>query len=71
MSKHDRLLDEQRRSWPNMVAMGKQGNPFATLCRHCYGRHAPPRDEICPHESIEAVKVRHQGGPASIPLTKE
>lgn len=25
------------------------GNPFATLCDHCYGRHKAPRDKECPH----------------------
>lgn len=27
----------------------KTGNPFATLCEHCYGRHRAPRDAECPH----------------------
>ena len=43
------LLVEQEDEWPNHLLAAKKGNQFATLCRHCYGRHAPPRDEICPH----------------------
>lgn len=43
-------LAQQQRDWPRSVILGKEGNPFATLCRHCYGRHAPPRDEICPRD---------------------
>jgi hypothetical protein len=44
------VLAQQERDWPKHLAGAKQGNPFATLCQHCYGRHAPPRDDICPHE---------------------
>lgn len=44
------VLKQQIADWPNHLAGGKQGNPFATLCLHCYGRHAPPKDEICPHD---------------------
>ena len=29
------------------------GNPFATLCQHCYGRHWSPRDNECPHPKFE------------------
>lgn len=44
------LLQRQESDWPKHVAGGKQGNPYATLCNHCYGRHKPPLDEICPHQ---------------------
>lgn len=44
------ILTEQERHWPRCVQAGKEGNPFATLCYHCFGRHRPPRDEICPGE---------------------
>lgn len=53
-----RKLERQQREWPLHLKGAADGNPFATLCRHCCGRHAPPRDEICPHESIEVVKAR-------------
>lgn len=44
------ILRQQQQDWPRHVAGAKQGNPYATLCLHCYGRHSPPRDEICPYE---------------------
>ena len=51
-------LERQKREWERRVQLGKQGNPFATLCNNCYGRHAPPNDELCPHENIEVTKAR-------------
>ncbi len=27
----------------------KTGNPFATLCDNCMGRHWSPKDKECPH----------------------
>lgn len=27
----------------------KLGNPYATLCQNCYGRHRSPRDDECPN----------------------
>lgn len=44
------ILKKQIEHWPRAVQAGKEGNPFATLCQHCYGRHKPPHDEICPYE---------------------
>ncbi len=29
------------------------GNPFATLCQHCYGRHWSPKDNECPRPKLE------------------
>lgn len=29
------------------------GNPYATLCMHCYGRHWSPKDKECPHPKLE------------------
>jgi hypothetical protein len=49
-SRYEQILAKQRNDWPKDLAGSKQGNPFATLCSHCYGRHIPPRDEICPHD---------------------
>lgn len=46
----EKLLEQQKRDWPRRVEGGRQGNPFATLCQHCFGRHAPPNDELCPNE---------------------
>lgn len=48
-ARREAILAQQRADWPKHLAGAAQGNPFATLCQHCYGRHAPPRDEICPH----------------------
>lgn len=42
------ILATQLEQWPRDLEGGK-GNPFTSLCLHCYGRHAPPRDDICPH----------------------
>lgn len=36
----------------------KTGNPYASLCLHCYGRHWSPKDDECPHESIDDLKRR-------------
>lgn len=44
-------LARQIKSWPEIFKGAEQGNPFATLCDHCYGRHAPPRGILCPHAS--------------------
>lgn len=44
------ILKTQIDDWPKHLAGAKMGNPFATLCKHCFGRHRPPNDEICPHE---------------------
>jgi len=52
------ILSRQERDWPKQRQGAAQGNPFATLCQHCCGRHPPPNDEICPHESIEQLKAR-------------
>lgn len=38
------------REWKNALYGASTGNPFATLCEHCYGRHRPPRDKECPHD---------------------
>lgn len=27
----------------------RMGNPMASLCLHCYGRHWSPKDDECPH----------------------
>lgn len=44
------ILAEQIAQWPLALAEAKKGNPWATLCLHCYGRHGPPHDKICPHD---------------------
>ena len=43
-------LARQQQGWELCLKEAKRGNPFATLCYHCYGRHAPPRDDLCPNE---------------------
>ena len=62
------LLAEQQRSWPRHIAGARQGNPWATLCQHCYGRHPPPRDEICPYDppGRDAVADRLDRGRAAL-----
>lgn len=46
------------REWQNALAGARAGNPFATLCDHCMGRHPPPRHALCRHESIDALRAR-------------
>jgi hypothetical protein len=46
------MLAQQEAAWPQHVAAAKNGNPFATLCNHCYLRHPPPRDGICQREAV-------------------
>lgn len=55
------ILEEQLKQWPCDLDAGAKGNPYATLCQNCYGRHTPPRDQICPHESIGDLKKRTRG----------
>jgi hypothetical protein len=44
-------LKEQLEDWERMQNHPTaNGNPYATMCMHCYGRHPPPRDELCPHD---------------------
>ena len=47
--RRESILAQQELDWPKHLAGAKAGNPWATLCLHCYGRHPPPKDEICPH----------------------
>ena len=30
-----------------------KGNPYATLCFHCYGRHRAPKDNECPYTKFD------------------
>lgn len=52
------MSEDQNRQWQNRLAGARQGNPYATLCSHCMGRHAPPFDHLCPNESIADLKAR-------------
>lgn len=44
----EEIVAAQERRWLTDLEGAKKGNPFATLCLKCYGRHAPPRHEMCP-----------------------
>lgn len=48
--RHAQIFAKQIADWPKHLAGARQGNPWATLCMHCYGRHGPPRDDICPRD---------------------
>lgn len=50
LSSREAVLAQQKRDWPKHLEGGRAGNAYATMCLHCYGRHAPPKDGICPHE---------------------
>lgn len=41
-------MAKQAIDWERDRKGGEAGNPFATLCDACHGRHAPPRNELCP-----------------------
>lgn len=49
-AQRDSILKKQIDDWGRAVEAGRKGNPFATLCLHCYGRHQPPLDDICPND---------------------
>lgn len=49
-ARREALLAQQIEAWPRDLAAARAGNPYATLCSRCYGRHAPPKDELCPHD---------------------
>lgn len=57
------ILAQQRSAWPKHLAGAKDGNPFATLCQHCCGRHIPPRDDICPNNAPPRIRGGSNGGP--------
>lgn len=44
------VLARQEAGWGRAKEEARKGNPVATMCLHCYGRHAPPLDEICPND---------------------
>lgn len=48
--RYESILAEQKKNWPKHIEGAEQGNPHATLCLHCYGRHEPPHGEICPYD---------------------
>jgi hypothetical protein len=52
---YDAILARQNATWDRAVEAYRQGNPFATLCINCYGRHRPPNDEICPYDPPDEV----------------
>lgn len=54
-----KMLEQQKRDWPKMLAGARQGNPWATLCEHCYRRHAPPNDDLCPNISRSGERARY------------
>lgn len=49
-AQRENILKRQLQGWEGAREAGRKGNPWATLCMHCYGRHAPPNDEICPYD---------------------
>lgn len=51
------ILQRQMVGWDRAAEEGRKGNPWATLCLHCYGRHRPPHDEICPHEPPKSASA--------------
>lgn len=51
------ILEQKLQDWPRRLRLAEDGNPFATLCRHCYGRHPPPNDEICPRDPPQTKEM--------------
>jgi len=35
------MLNKQMLQWPSVLKGAALGNPYATLCQHCMGRHKP------------------------------
>jgi hypothetical protein len=52
MTHKDDVLKRQLDGWERAKDEAKKGNPLATLCLHCWGRHAPPMDSICPNDPL-------------------
>lgn len=50
------VLKRQLSGWDAAKEAGRKGNPLATLCMHCYGRHAPPMDDICPNDPPQSAR---------------
>lgn len=48
-----KLSPQQEREWRDAQAGARLGNPYATLCLHCYGRHQPPRNDECPRLALQ------------------
>jgi hypothetical protein len=46
--------ERQQREWQRDLEGAATGNPYATLCYGCMGRHRPPRNELCPYKEIPA-----------------
>ena len=42
-----------RREDETHTSGARTGNPFATLCTNCYGRHRSPRDYECPYPALK------------------
>lgn len=51
------VLQRQRTNWERAKEEARKGNPLATMCLHCFGRHPPPIDEICPHAPPKAAPL--------------
>lgn len=51
-------FDQQERDWPKVMVGARQGNPYATMCLHCHGRHRPPHNELCPNQSLEGAAAK-------------
>jgi DNA invertase Pin-like site-specific DNA recombinase len=49
-AQRETILKQQEAGWERAREAGRAGNPMATVCLHCYGRHPPPRDDICPND---------------------
>lgn len=61
------ILKQQHIDWDNALKFGR-GNPFATLCMCCYGRHPPPRDNICPRTIVRENPPQRLAKSLSDPL---
>lgn len=54
------ILKKQLDGWERAKEAGRKGNPYATLCLHCYARHSPPMDDICPHPEYKAAPKQRE-----------
>lgn len=53
------MIAKQHAAWPNAIKGAESGNPYATLCQHCYGRHMPPRDDLCPTLNLSGQESKY------------
>ena len=55
--------ERKEREWRRDLEGAATGNPYATLCYGCMGRHRPPRNELCPYKEIDLEQQAREERP--------